>query len=299
MTAKPALTPAPREIRRDVAVPSELARSEQELVVVRRPRSRSLFRLWLVISTLSLSCITGVFVAYQRGFLRPPALAPRSVVAAEPAPTITVTASPLPQTVAIGPAILQGVKYNSQPDFTSIAIELSGPVKVNAEQLPNSERIYFDLDETRIAPEVIDALHTKIIPVGDRLVNRLRVAQKSKDVARVVIDLNRACKYTYLMSEAPPFRLLVELHATDKAAGAERRASATTAPAVALPAIAPKRTRIAAPIRPLKEKEAQYAHLHPEKFLGRLPEDRVPKNDPGTAGVPLCPVAQSSCGPSN
>lgn len=215
-TAKTALTPAPREIRQDVAVTSELARSEQKLVAVRRPRLRSLFRLWLVISILSVICITGVFVGHQHGFLRPPALAPRSIVPAEPAPTITVTASPLPQRVAIGPAILQGVKYNSQPDFTNIAIELSGPVKVTAEQLANPDRIYFDLAETRIAPEVIDALHTKIIPVGDRLVNRLRVAQKSKDVARVVIDLKRACEYTYLMSEAPPFRLLVDLHAADK-----------------------------------------------------------------------------------
>ena len=246
-TAKTAMTPAPQEIRQDVAVISEVARSEQELVAVRRPRPRSWFRLWLVISTLSVSCITGVFVGHQHGFLRPPARAPRSIVAAEPAPTITVTASPLPQTVAIGPAIFQEVKYNSQPDFTSIAIELSGPVKVKGKQLANPERIYFDLAETRIAPEVLDALHTKIIPVRDRLVNRLRVAQKSEDVARVVIDLNRACEYTYLMSEAPPFRLVVELRPADKATGAESTASATTAPA-----IAPRQRRIAAPIRPLK-----------------------------------------------
>ena len=220
-TAKTALTPAPQEIRQDVAVTSKLARSEQELVAVRRPRPRGLFRLWLVISILSVSCITGVFVAYQHGLLGLPAPAPRSIVAAEPAPTITVTASPLPQTIAIGPAILLGVKYNSQPDLTSIAIELSGPVKVKGERLANPDRIYFDLAETRIAPEVIDALHTKIVPVGDRLVNRLRVAQKSEDVARVVIDLNRACEYTYLMSEAPPFRLVVVLHAADKATAAK------------------------------------------------------------------------------
>ncbi len=251
-TAKTALTPAPQEIRRDVAVISELARSGQKLVAVRRPRPRSQFRPWLVISTLSVSCFTGVLIGHQHGFLRPPALAPRSIVAAEPAPTITVTASPLPQTVAIGPAILQGVKYNSQPDFTSIAIELSGPVKVKAEQLANPDRIYFDLAETRIAPEVIDALHAKIIPVGDRLVNRLRVTQKSEDVARVVIDLNRACEYTYLMSEAPPFRLLVELHAAYKATGAETMPPATTAPADALPAIALRQRRIPAPIRLLK-----------------------------------------------
>jgi hypothetical protein len=220
-TAKTALTPAPQEIRQDVAVTSKLARSEPELVAVRRPRPRGLFRLWLVISVLSVSCITGVFVAYQQGLLRLPAPAPRSIVAAEPAPTIAVTASPLPQTIAIGPAILLGVKYNSQPDLTSIAIELSGPVKVKGERLANPDRIYFDLAETRIAPEVIDALHTKIVPVGDRLVNRLRVAQKSEDVARVVIDLNRACGYTYLMSEAPPFRLLVVLHAADNATTAK------------------------------------------------------------------------------
>jgi putative methionine-R-sulfoxide reductase with GAF domain len=246
-TAKTALTPAPAGNPQDVAVTSELARNKQELVAVRRPRPRTWFRLWLAISTLLVSCIIGVSVGYQYAFLKPPVLAPRSIVAAEPAPTITVPALPLPQTVPIGPAILQGVQYNSQPDFTSIAIEFSGPVKVKGEQLADPERIYFDLAETRIAPEVIDALHTRIIPVGDRLVNRLRVAQKSKDVARVVIDLNRACAYTYLTSEAPPFRLLVELHAAYKAIGAEVRASTTTAPAVAMPAIALRQRRIPAP----------------------------------------------------
>jgi GAF domain-containing protein len=287
-TAKTARTPAPK-VRQDVAVTSKRARSEQPRVAVRRPRPRSQFRPWLVISTLSVSCVTGVLIGHQHGFLRPPALAPLSIVAAEPAPTIEVSAPPPPQTVAIGPAILQGVKYNSQPDFTSIAIELSGPVRVRAEQLANPDRIYFDLAETRIAPEVTDALHAKIIPVGDRLVNRLRVTQKSEDAARVVIDLNRACEYTYLMSEAPPFLLLVELHAANKAAGAQTMTPATTAPAapaVALSAITPRQKRIPAPIRPWKIVIAPLgrllkARLEPRPFSPVLPRyNRATRKSP-------------------
>lgn len=248
----------PPEICDKVAANSEPATSEQEAesVVVRRPSRRIAVRALLVLSIILMSSATGVFLEHQRGPVRRVSTQPPPLVVTEsvPASTIVPTAAPL-QMVATGPGILLGVKYNSQAAFTSVAIELSGPVKVKAAHLNNPERIYFDLEDTHIATEFIDAMHMKAIAIGDRLVSRVRVAQKSEDVARVVIDLNRTCEFTNVMSESPPFRLVIELHAAAKATSIARaepeKVTVATAPPVALPPSLPS-TKLATPNRPLR-----------------------------------------------
>ena len=242
-TAGPA--PAPLPVQTEAAPSPEPTDLKQDEPALAPPQRRRRFRPWLLASTLSLSCLTGILIGHQRGIAKLAPLA-RSVVNAELPPSITVTASSLPQTVATGPSVVQGVAFNSQPDFTSIDIDLSGPVAIKAEHLPNPERIYFDLAETTIAESVIDSQHIKSITVGDRVISRVRVGQRSKDIARVVIDLNCSCDYMYVMSEAPPFRLVVEVHVPPLPFGA-RMAAASPAPKVLPPA-----QLSASPIRPLK-----------------------------------------------
>jgi N-acetylmuramoyl-L-alanine amidase/putative methionine-R-sulfoxide reductase with GAF domain len=241
-TAEPA--PAAPPVRAEAASSPEPAVKQEEPALTPSP-PRKLFRPWLLASTLSLSCLTVIFVGHQHGIPKP-APQPRSVVNADLPSSMTVTVSALSQTVATGPAVLQGVAFNSQRDFTSVAIDLSGPVAITAEHLTNPERIYFDLAETTIAESVIDSQHIKLIPVNDRVISRVRVGQRSKDVARVVIDLNCSCDYMYVMSEAPPFRLVVEVHVPPLPSGA-RMAAASPAPEVLPPA-----RLSASPLRPLK-----------------------------------------------
>ncbi len=211
----------------------------------RRPGKQIAFGALLLFGTIFVSSSTGIFpsrVATQVP-AQPPALAP-----SDDSPPTSVPIQAPTQMVTLGPGVLLGVKHNSRPEFTSIAIELSAPVKVKAERLNNPERIYFDLADTHIAPDFMATMHMKAIAIDDRLVNRVRVAQTSEDVARVVIDLNRACEFTYVMSEAPPFRLVVELHAPDTAV---RSAAAMPAPPVTPPGSVPSRNA-AEPVRPWK-----------------------------------------------
>jgi len=55
-------------------------------------------------------------------------------------------------------------------------------VQYEAHRLPNPDRIYFDLHETTLAPE----LENKVIEIGDPLLTRVRVAQPSSGLTRVV-----------------------------------------------------------------------------------------------------------------
>ena len=220
------------EVRDEVAGSSEPAHAREQDTLRQRPKRR-IARSWLVFSTIAVSCATIGFAGHRSGYVaRAPARAgPPLLIQSPPHQEIASTAAPL-QMVATGPGVLLDVKHNSHSDFTSITIELSGPVKVKAEQLSDPERIYFDLAETRIAAEFMDAMHMKAIAVEDRFVSRVRVAQRSEDTTRVVLDLNRRCEFTYVMSESPPFRLVIELHAADKSARSTEAASnlAATSP---------------------------------------------------------------------
>lgn len=195
----------------DWGLPETIASKKivQEGSIVEWPRPRRRILPWMIgLFVLSLIYVAGPFVALLRTPPTPSAQPPHPT---EATPSPPAPAPSLPPTVDAGPALLTGVKHRSQPDFTSIAIELSHRARVTGEQLSDPERIYFDLAETRLAPHVLGGT----IPVGDRLVNRLRLAQNSPAVARVVIDLNRACTYAYSISETPPYRLSVELRAAD------------------------------------------------------------------------------------
>ena len=244
--------PQPKE--REVAAQEQPAKSEPEPVssATRRPGKQIAFGALLLLATIFVSSSTGTFPS--RVVTQVPVLPPAPAPSDDSPPTSVPIQAPT-QMVTLGPGVLLGVKHNSRPEFTSIAIELSAPVKVKAERLNNPERIYFDLADTHIAPDFMATMHMKAIAIDDRLVNRVRVAQKSEDVARVVLDLNRACEFTYVMSEAPPFRLVVELHAPDRAvssaAAVPETVTVATAPPVAPPASVPSRN-LAEPTRPWK-----------------------------------------------
>jgi N-acetylmuramoyl-L-alanine amidase/putative methionine-R-sulfoxide reductase with GAF domain len=178
-----------------------------------------------MLSAMAVSIAVGVFPGHS------PQMAKRISL---PSPVLQQTASPPPAVPPRGPGILLGVQHESRPDLTKVAIELGGAAKVSADHLDNPERIYFDFADTRVGAEFMDAMHMKAIAIGDRLVNRVRVAQRSEDVTRVVLDLNRSCEFTYAMSPSPPFQLTVQLRAAAGKATENQSAAAKTrvAPAI-------------------------------------------------------------------
>ena len=85
-------------------------------------------------------------------------------------------------------------------------IDLQDHVQYEAHRLTNPERIYFDLHDTSIAPDI-----DTDIEIEDALLVRVRVAQPKDGITRVVLETKGSPNFSVSM-EPSPYRLVVEVH---------------------------------------------------------------------------------------
>src|ERR1035441_2752538 len=101
------------------------------------------------------------------------------------------------------------IRHWSLAEITRIAVEVSGDFHFRSDRLHNPERVYFDILNARLH---IDAKRTWSKEIGDKLVQRVRVAETSPGTTRIVLDLAGAVDLpTSQLSN--PNRLIVELRA--------------------------------------------------------------------------------------
>ena len=104
--------------------------------------------------------------------------------------------------------LVTNVRHWSTPVYTRVAIDLQDQVQYEAARVPNPDRIYFDLHGARVAPELIG----KTIDVtDDGFLQRIRVAQFSNDVTRIVLDVNQVTEYSAFFLPNP-WRLIIDIH---------------------------------------------------------------------------------------
>ena len=89
-------------------------------------------------------------------------------------------------------------------------IDLQDQVQYEAHRLTDPERIYFDLLDTSLSPD----LNGKILDVSDGLIGRVRVAQPVDNVTRVVLDTKSGSSFSVSL-EQNPYRLVIEVRGTD------------------------------------------------------------------------------------
>jgi len=114
---------------------------------------------------------------------------------------------------AAGPdsGTVTAVRFWSLGDVTRIAIEVSSDFTYKHSQLPNPERLFFDIHGAR--PQMVSkGVYT--IPVGDALVDQIRVAETQPEVTRVVLDLTQSTSVT-TSQLSNPNRLMIELRSKD------------------------------------------------------------------------------------
>jgi N-acetylmuramoyl-L-alanine amidase len=100
------------------------------------------------------------------------------------------------------------VRFWTLGDVTRIAVETTGAFEIKSDHLPDPERIFFDLVGTQ--PEIVrKGMH--VIPVGNRVLKQIRVAETKPGVTRVVLDLESPVQYT-ASQLVNPHRLMIELH---------------------------------------------------------------------------------------
>ena len=104
--------------------------------------------------------------------------------------------------------LVTGLRHWSTPIYTRVAIDLQGEVQYEATRVPNPDRIFFDLHGTRVAPE----LAGKSVEVtDDGFLKRIRIAQFSNDVTRVVLDVSDVSEYSAFLLPNP-WRLIIDVH---------------------------------------------------------------------------------------
>lgn len=142
--------------------------------------------------------------------VRPPATANPSP-GTEPdliAPT-EIPTGPVP---AAGRSQLLSIRSWSKPDGTTIALFLEAPAKWEAGVLKDPDRIFFDLENTQLAPEMLGKSREGIaIPVDDALVKRIRVGMRETSAVRIVIDLAAPAEYSAVLSSTEPYRLMIAI----------------------------------------------------------------------------------------
>jgi N-acetylmuramoyl-L-alanine amidase len=109
---------------------------------------------------------------------------------------------------------VRDIRTAASRDVTRVTIDLQNSVQYTSGRIASPERIFFDLQAARLTPEMI---HASIHPEGE-LLTAVRVAQNSRGVVRVVLDVNGVKEYTASLNSNPP-QLLIDLYGNSAAAG--------------------------------------------------------------------------------
>jgi N-acetylmuramoyl-L-alanine amidase len=133
---------------------------------------------------------------------------------------------------------ITGVRHWSSSTGSTVVIDMQDQVPYEVHRLMSPERIYFDLHDTVLPAD----LQGKTMDVGDASLTRVRVAQPVAGVTRVVLDTKDGSNFSVSM-ESNPYRLVVELHGSDKNLVANRMA------ANMIPNMAPNHVAPAAPVK--------------------------------------------------
>ena len=155
----------------------------------------------------------------------PSANAPRTAHFISAPPTASISALPPSETTPSAPvdavlpsfdgavkhkqsALITGIRHWSTPSYTRVAIDLSDEVQYEAARVPNPDRIYFDLHGSRLSSD----LAGKTFDVtDDGFLKKIRAAQYSSDVIRVVLDVNDVTDYSAFLLPNP-YRLIIDIH---------------------------------------------------------------------------------------
>ena len=133
--------------------------------------------------------------------------------------TISVTPA-TPQELAKFPKIT-AIRHWSSGDSSTVVLDLEDQVQYETHRLSKPDRIYVDLHDTTLAPD----LAAKTIDIGDSLISRVRIAQPIAGMTRVVLE-TKGNPNSSVSLEPNPYRLVLEV----RKIGAEQKGSVNLFP---------------------------------------------------------------------
>jgi N-acetylmuramoyl-L-alanine amidase/putative methionine-R-sulfoxide reductase with GAF domain len=142
---------------------------------------------------------------------------------------------------------ITGIRHWSSADSSTVVLDLEDQVQYEAHRLANPDRIYFDLHDTSLSADLVG----KTIDIGDGLLARVRVAQPTSGLTRIVLETKANSNYSVSL-EPNPYRLVVQV----RKPGADSKSQINLFPGAEAPA---KLAIVVAP--PTKEDLQLRAHI--------------------------------------
>ena len=127
-------------------------------------------------------------------------------IAARELPPVTVPGNRAAPEPPSPPVRLLDVRRADLPDVVRVTVELDGEANFQEQRLSNPPRVVFDLARVETPPNLRDATFT----YGDAVVRALRLGQRDGATARVVLELDRAERYS-VFTLYNPFRLVIDV----------------------------------------------------------------------------------------
>ena len=103
--------------------------------------------------------------------------------------------------------MVTGIRHWSTPDYTRVAIDVDREVKYEAGRVPDPDRIFFDLPDTKLASVLVG----KSFDVHDGFLKKIRVAQYQPGSTRVVLEVADVSDYSAFLLPNP-YRLIIDIH---------------------------------------------------------------------------------------
>ena len=173
---------------------------------------------------------------------------------AGPSPSPTPAETPSP-----GLARVFDVRAWSGEDATRVVVFLEKRITYQEARIDNPDRLFVDLLGARLHPN----LEARKFPVGDGLLQQVRVAQFNAQIVRIVLDFKAIAEQTVFILDNP-VRLVIDVRAPHKPASAA--GDSAPAPARSAAAAAPPSTPDATPAA-----QAEPAPTRPGKRTATMP----------------------------
>ena len=132
----------------------------------------------------------------------------------------------LPSPPRPGLAQVFNLRFWSGESSTRVVLDIEKQVKIRQDRITDPDRLWIDLDGTRLHPNLVD----RSFPVGDGLLEKIRVAQNKDSIVRVVLDFKNVKDHTIFYLQNPT-RLVVDV----RGAAPPRMASTRPVPRVTDP----------------------------------------------------------------
>ncbi len=120
-------------------------------------------------------------------------------------------ASPLPSPPPKGLARVFDLRSWSGDASTRVVIDVERRVELQSDRAQNPDRLWVDLVGTRLHPN----LARRVFPVGDGLLEQVRIAQNRDDVVRVVLDFKDVWEHQVFYLDSPP-RLVIDVQGRER-----------------------------------------------------------------------------------